>query len=306
MNKIENFIEILKSKEKCYTYEFSVPISFDLEEHFTLLKKSKILDVIDAFVCTDSPLAKLKHNSLLASLKLQNHFNIPSITTMAMRDKNTLALQSELIGMNSLDLRLVLALTGDPLRHGNQIQARPVFEGNSQLLLKIISQLNSKKDINGKEIFGENKPIYAFSVLNAYANNKDNLYKKMYEKIKNGANAIFTQPVYDLQNAKELLEFINSINKELNKNCILVFGFFPITTYKTALFLHNKLPGVFVPQDWLIELKEAQNTYNEEKIGIQKSKKLFKDLMKLHPKIHIMSANKLEIIEKILGELCYN
>ncbi|CAM2788141.1 methylenetetrahydrofolate reductase [Helicobacter burdigaliensis] len=306
MNKIENFIQRLRSEKKCFTYEFSVPMSFSLEENFKLLEKSKILDKIDAFVCTDSPLAKLKHNSLLASLKLQSYFNIPSITTMTMRDKNTLALQSELIGMNSLDLRLILALTGDPLRHGNQIQARPVFEGNSQLLLKIIAQLNSKKDINDNDILGENKPIYAFSVLNAYANNKDNLYKKMYDKVKNGANAIFTQPVYDLQNAKELLGFMDSINKELQKKCILVLGFFPITTYKTALFLHNKLPGVFVPKDWLLELKEVQGLEDEKKVGLQKSKKLFEDLVKIHPKIHIMSANKLEVIEKILEELCYN
>ncbi|EES89952.1 methylenetetrahydrofolate reductase [Helicobacter canadensis] len=301
MNKIETFIETLRSHKKCFTYEFSSPASFSLEALFETIKKENLPAKIDAFVCTDSPLAKLKHNAILASLKLQNTFEIPSITTMSMRDRNTLALQSELIGMNSLDLRLILALTGDPIRHGNQPQAKGIFEGNSNVLLKTICQLNTAKDINNNPIQGDFKPFYPFSVLNSYSNKKQNLYKKMQEKIQNGALAIFTQPIYDLEIAEELLQWSNQINQECNTHCVLIFGFFPITSYKTALFLHNKLPGVFVPQGYLESMEKASQKGMEFEIGLQKSQELFNHLCKIHNKIHLMSANKADIIGKILN-----
>lgn len=301
MNKIENFIQILKSNEKCFTYEFSAPPSFSLDTFFDALQQENLVSKIHAFICTDSPLAKLKHNAILASLKLQNAFNLPSITTISMRDRNTLAIQSELIGMNSLDLRLILALTGDPIRHGNQPQAKGVFEGNSLLLLKIIQQLNQAKDINNHPIQGDFKPFYAFSVLNSYSNKKENLYKKMQEKIQNGASAIITQPIYDLDIAQELLQWCDKINQESSTNCTLIFGFFPITSYKTALFLHNKLPGVFVPQSWLETMEKASHNNTELEIGLEKSQRLFENLCKIQAKIHLMSSNKVDIIGKILN-----
>lgn len=300
MENIERFIVALNGNKKCFTYEFSAPASFSLEHLFLELRQTSFIQEIDAFVCTDSPLGKLKHSAILASLKLQNYFNIPSITTISMRDKNTLALQSELIGMNGLDLRLILALTGDPLRLGNQPQAKGVFEGNSALLVKIIQALNIKKDINGLELQGDLKMIYPFCVLNSYAKNKENLYKKMYEKIKNGALAIFTQPIYDMEIAEELLQWCEKINTELNTKCALVFGFFPIFSYKSAIFLHTKLPGVFIPQDWLVALEQAHKDNNERQVGLKKNQELFKELSALQKKFHFMSANKPQSIEEIL------
>lgn len=295
---IESFMEKLHTK--CYTYEFSAPASFCLESLFQGLKNNEFLKQLDAFICTDSPLGKLKHSPILASLKLQETFGIPSITTLSMRDKNTLALQSDLIGMNALDLRLILALTGDPLRLGNQPQAKGVFEGNSALLLKIIHALNSSKDINGESLEGRAKKIYPFCVLNSYANNKDNLYKKMYEKIANGAFAIFTQPIYDVGIAKELVAWNDAINCELGTHCVLMFGFFPITSYKTALFLSHKLPGVFVPKEWLDVLENAEKRGVAKEVGLAKSRELFWELRAITPRFHFMSANKPEIIASIL------
>lgn len=299
-SQIESFMDKLATKGKCFTYEFSAPASFNLEPLFSKLQNEQFITKLDAFVCTDSPLGKLKHSAILASLKLQNTFKIPSITTISMRDKNTLALQSDIVGMNSLDLRLILALTGDPLRLGNQPQAKGVFEGNSLLLLKIIKALNCQKDINGTTLNGDSKPIYPFCVLNSYANKKENLYNKMQEKIQNGAHAIFTQPIYDINIAQELLEWCEQINTQNQTKCVLVFGFFPIFSYKTALFLHHKLPGVFIPENWLKEMKLASEQNTEAQVGLEKSQILFSNLYKTHQKIHFMSANKPDLIEKII------
>ncbi|WP_416826256.1 methylenetetrahydrofolate reductase [Helicobacter ganmani] len=298
--QIESFIQRLTQQDKCFTYEFSAPASFDLEPLFDALHQAQFLNKLDAFICTDSPLGKLKHSAILASFKLQNAFKIPSITTISMRDKNTLALQSDILGMNSLDLRMILALTGDPLRLGNQPQAKGVFEGNSLLLLRIIEALNQQRDINGTALSGNSKPIYPFCVLNSYANKKENLYRKMQEKIQNGAQAIFTQPIYDLNIAQELLEWCEKINAHNDTKCALVFGFFPIFSYKTALFLHHKLPGVFVPMALLEEMQKANKQNTESQVGLEKSQTLFSNLYQLHQKFHFMSANKPHLIAKII------
>ncbi|WP_193228529.1 methylenetetrahydrofolate reductase, partial [Aliarcobacter butzleri] len=75
------------------------------------IKKFNLQDKIDGFSCTDNPLAKLRYNSLFAALKLQQEFEKPVIATMTMRDRNKIALQSDLLGANDFDVRAILALT---------------------------------------------------------------------------------------------------------------------------------------------------------------------------------------------------
>ena len=78
------------------------------------------------------------------------------------------------------------------------------------------------------------------------------------------------------------------------------FRFFPITRFRTAQFLASHVPGIHVPQIWLDNLKTAslKNEDEEEQIGFEMSLKLFKDLYKLHPKIHIMTANRFDLAKK--------
>ena len=102
------------------------------------IKKFKLQDKVDGFSCTDNPLAKLKYNALFAALKLQMEFKKPVIATMTMRDRNKIALQSDLMGANDFDVRAILALTGDPAKMSDQPHAKGVFEANSLMLLKII------------------------------------------------------------------------------------------------------------------------------------------------------------------------
>ena len=93
---------------------------------------------VDGFSTTDNPLARLKYNALFGALRLQNAFNKPVISTMSMRDRNKVALQSDLLGANEHDLRAILCLTGDPASASDQPSLKGVFEGNSTLLLDII------------------------------------------------------------------------------------------------------------------------------------------------------------------------
>ena len=137
---------------------------------------------VDAFSTTDNPLAKLKYNALFAAKMLQDRFHKPVIATMSMRDRNKIALQSDLLGANEVDIRAILALTGDPATMSDQPHTKGVFEGDSSLLLDIISAFNSGMNYAGKPLGAEPKPLYPFAVVNSYAKNPKTLQKKIQKK----------------------------------------------------------------------------------------------------------------------------
>ncbi|MCG3655565.1 methylenetetrahydrofolate reductase [Aliarcobacter butzleri] len=270
------------------------------------IKKFNLQDKIDGFSCTDNPLAKLRYNSLFAALKLQQEFEKPVIATMTMRDRNKIALQSDLLGANDFDVRAILALTGDPAKMSDQPNSKGVFEANSLMLLKMIKSFNYGMDFAGHPFKIEPKQIFPFAVVNSYAKNFSSLEKKMHLKIQNGAIGIITQPIFDIENAQKLLESFDIAKENVEgdkRKSQLIFGIFPVTKLRTALFLSAQVPGIHVPQFWIDGLEKAHSIGEEEeyKVGMELSSNLFKELNKLHPKIHLMTANRFDVANEIIS-----
>ncbi|MCT7555041.1 methylenetetrahydrofolate reductase [Aliarcobacter butzleri] len=270
------------------------------------IKKFNLQDKIDGFSCTDNPLAKLRYNSLFAALKLQQEFEKPVIATMTMRDRNKIALQSDLLGANDFDVRAILALTGDPAKMSDQPNSKGVFEANSLMLLKMIKSFNYGMDFAGHPFKIEPKQIFPFAVVNSYAKNFSSLEKKMHLKIQNGAIGIITQPIFDIENAQKLLESFDIAKENVEgdkRKSQLIFGIFPVTKLRTALFLSAQVPGIHVPQFWIDALEKAHSIGEEEeyKVGMELSINLFKELNKLHPKIHLMTANRFDVANEIIS-----
>ncbi len=269
------------------------------------IKKYKLDTRIDGFSCTDNPLAKLKYNALFAALKLQNEFNKPAIATMTMRDRNKIALQSDLIAANDFDVRAILALTGDPAKMSDQPHVKGVFEGNSTMLLQMIKSFNNGMDFAGKPFKILPNTIYPFAVTNSYSRSFKNLEKKMVKKIQDGALGIISQPVYDIENAKVLIETFNEAVSQFDderSKAQLIIGLFPITKLRSAQFLSSHVPGIHVPDVWIHELANASKISEDEeyKVGMQMSKKLFDEVQALHPKIHLMTGNKFDIANELI------
>ena len=305
-NDVENFIKKLENKDEyTFTLEISPQAKYDLGYIEEKINNSNISDYIDAFVVTDSPFANLKISSILAALQLKQRLNNnkPFITTQTMRDKNSIALQNDLIGANYFDLRMILAVTGDAVANGNQKQAKAVFEGNSELLINIIKNLNNGKSL-GEFAFKEPlKHIYPFCVINSYAKNNDSLKVRLAKKANSGVKAIFTQPIYEIERLELLLKWIDEL--PLKEKPVLVPGFFPVLTYKTAYFIYYKLPGAYIPEDWLNKLKEASDKSPEEekKIAYELSANLFNSMIKKHKKMHIMSMNNYDFVVSLLKNI---
>lgn len=269
------------------------------------IEELELQNYVDAFTTTDNPLAKLKYNSLFAAKMLQDKFNKPVIATMSMRDRNKIALQSDLLGANEVDIRAILALTGDPATMSDQPRAKGVFESDSSMLLDMITCFNSGINFAGKPFTIKPETIYPFAVVNSFAKNPKTLQKKMQKKIQHGAIGIISQPVYDLENAKLLLDLKEKANNECCtelKGAELILGVFPITKFRTAQFLSAHVPGINVPDRWLEALRIAskRSTQEEYKVGFELSKNLFDELKSFHPKLHLMTANKFDLAKDIL------
>ena len=305
-NNVENFIKKLENNnEYCFTLEISPQAKYDLSYIEEKINNSQIQNYADAFVVTDSPFANIKISPILAAIQLQQRLNNnkPFIATQTMRDKNSLALQNDLIGANYFDIRIILAVTGDAIANGNQKQAKGVFEGNSNLLIDIIKNLNKSKSL-GEFTFKEPlKPIYPFCVINSYAKNDDSLKVRLAKKANSGVKAIFTQPIYEVERLEFLLKCIDEL--PLKEKPILVPGFFPVLTYKTAYFIYYKLSGSYIPEKWLSKLKKSSDKSEEEerKTAIELSSKLFEDMLKIHKKMHIMSLNNYEFVVDLLKNI---
>ncbi len=260
-------------------------------------------ELVDGFSTTDSPLAKLKYNALFAASMLQQRFGKPVIATMSMRDRNRIALQSDLLGANEANVRAILALTGDPAKMSDQPNTKGVLEGDSTLLLDMITCFNSGIDHAGRPLGCMPEPIYPFAVVNAYAKNPTTLLRKMRKKIDHKAIGIITQPVYDLQSATLLLELFEEAHIGSNHRCELILGIFPITKLRTAQFLSAHVPGINVPTLWLDTLREAADISPEAEFeaGFRLSKALFENIKALHPKIHLMTANQFSVAKALLS-----
>jgi 5,10-methylenetetrahydrofolate reductase len=298
----EKFIKKLQS-EKFVTLETTPKHSATFDPIVETIKELGLHKKVDGFSVTDSPLAKLKYSSLFATLKLQTAFKKPALATMTMRDRNKIGLQSSLLGANEFDIRTILALTGDSASMSDQPNTKGVFEGNSTLLLDIIKCFNAGIDYAGRTLDEKPKTIYPFAVSNAYAKNPKTLQKKLREKLERGVVGVITQPVYSLENAKNLLEIFEKAKIEAsNSDATLVIGYFPIIRLKTAQFLTAHVPGITVPNSWSEKLYEAKKISDkeEEKIGFELSKKTLDDLLDFHPKVHLMTANNFKLANRLL------
>ncbi|UFH58198.1 methylenetetrahydrofolate reductase [Sulfurovum mangrovi] len=303
----EAFCNNLCHEKPFITVEVNPPHGASLDPVIDAIKKSNLVEKVSGFSCTDNPLAKLKMSGVLSAIKLQQTFGKPVIATMSMRDKNKLSLQSSLLGANDFDLRCILALTGDPAKLSDQPEVKGVVERDSTLLLSIIYHLNNGVDYSNKPLNPAPKPIYPFAVSNSYAKDMKRLQKKIVKKLDYGARAIITQPVYDLENAKELLEIFEEAKemsiRDTAKEAQLVLGQFPLVAARTANFIDDKVPGISVPKAIIDEMNLAamDGVEREKEVGFALSKRIFDEMMELHGKVHLMTHNRFDLCSELIG-----
>ena len=307
---IENAINKLQN-DSFLSLETTPGRNSNINDILDSIDKFDLHNKVDAFSTTDNPLSKLKYSALISAYKIQERFKKPTLCTVSMRDRNIIALQSDLLGANDLDVRMLLTLTGDPANISDQKNAKAVLEGNSLKLLDIANAFNNGTDLMGNKILDAPKKIYPFSVINSHAKDYTRLQKKIYKKIEKNAKAIITQPIF----CEETADIMSKIFKEMadkftdeRKNCKLIYGFFPTVSYKVALFLKTKVPGMYVPDMWIDEMKKASEVSleKENEVGFNLSKKLLNYLYNKEKRVHIMTANHFELAGSLIDTIKKN
>ena len=287
------FHKALESGKFVVTAEVGPPKGVDIEEmkhHIELLK-----DKVDGLNVTDNQSSVMRISTLPVCRLIQEAGGEP-ILQMTCRDKNRIALQAELLGAYILGITNVLCLTGDYVTVGDHIDAKPVFDLDSALLLKAIKGLEEGKDFAGNELTGEARPTFCKgAIVTPEANPIEPQLLKFEKKIKAGAEFIQTQAIYDLNNFKKFMEYARKFNVKIMAGIVL------LVSAGMAKYMNANVPGIFVPKDLIDEMASAEKGKALAK-GIEIAGRMIKTLKdeNICDGVHIMAIGKEDKVPDIL------
>ncbi|MFA4911351.1 MAG: methylenetetrahydrofolate reductase [Desulfobacteria bacterium] len=288
----KSFKEALESGKFVVTAEVGPPKGTDIEEmlhHIDLLK-----DKVDGLNVTDNQSSVMRLSSISVSHIIKEKGGEP-ILQMTCRDRNRLALESDLISANILGVDNVLCLTGDYITVGDHVEAMPVFDLDSVLLLKTVRLLESGKDSGGNELKGAAK-FCAGAIVTPEANPIEPQLLKFEKKIKAGAEFFQTQAIYDLDNFKKFMKYARQFNVKILAGIVL------LVSSGMAKYMNANVPGIFVPKDLIDEMAGAEKGKALEK-GIEIAGRMIKTLKdeNICDGVHIMAIGKEGKVPDILA-----
>ena len=205
----------------------------------------------DVFNVADSPMARVRMSCLASARLTMEATGLETIIHFTTRDRNLMALQSELIGAHATGIRNVLALTGDPPRLGDYPSATGVWDVDSIGLIKILKGLNQGKDWAGTSI-GRPASFFVGAAVNPTAADIETELDRFRQKLDAGADFVMSQPLYDMDT---LRRFLDRVGRDLRVPLLL--GIMPVQSYRHAEFLHNEVPGITLPVALLERMRLA-------------------------------------------------
>jgi len=272
-----NLEEKLKNGKFVITSEIGPPKGTNIMPHIE--EAEHIKDKVDAFNVTDLQSSVMRLGSLATSHLLVEKGMEP-VFQITCRDRNRLALQSDLLSASVLGIRNILILTGDHTVLGDHPQAKPVFDLDSISLLKVASDLMKGKDMVGNDLDGIPAFFLGAVVSPGYEPQELQLLK-MERKIEAGARFFQTQAVYDLDAFEKFM-------KDASKFGVPVLG--GIVLLKSAAmakFMNENVAGVSVPERY-INMMASADKKDRHKVSVQIASELIKGMKGLCSGIHIM------------------
>src|SRR5947209_1676161 len=241
----------------------------------------------------DSPMARVRMSCLALARLIQDHLGIETIIHFTSRDRNLMALQSELLGAHALGIRNILALTGDPLRVGDYPNTTGVWDVDSIGLIQVIRGMNEGHDAAGSSI-GAHASFHIAAALNLNMTDEetDNEIDKYRRKIEAGAQFIMTQPIYELA---PLLRFLARAGQP---PIPLILGCIPLHSSRHAEYLHNEVPGITIPEDVRSRMRAAGEHGHEE--GLKHAQELLIAARGMVQGVYLMpSYGRYDVVSKL-------
>ena len=287
--------QTLEKNSKVITAELMPPRGGD---PIRSLKIAQLLkDKVHAVNITDGSRAIMRMCSLAMSKLLLDN-GIEPIMQISCRDRNKIALQSDILGANALGIKNILCITGDSVKAGDQQETKAVHEFEAVRLLKQIQSFNQGIDPSFEQLPDKRTQIFSGAAVDPSCRNQRSLKSRTIKKKEAGANFLQTQIVMD---RKCLADFCNEISNPLE--IPVIAGVFLLKSYKNALFINKFVPGANIPENILNRLKEAKNPLQE---GILIASEQAKDFINIADGIHLMAVKSEHLIPEILEKAGLN
>jgi methylenetetrahydrofolate reductase (NADPH) len=288
------FREALDSGEFVVTAEIGPPKGTNLEamtHHIDLLK-----DKVDALNVTDNQSSVMRYPSVASAILIKERGGEP-ILQMTGRDRNRMALESDLLYAYTKGIRNVLCLTGDSISVGDHKEAKAVFDLDSVQLLKTIQMMESGKDMGGNDLDGAVE-FYPGAIVTPEADPIEPQLMKFEKKIQAGAKFFQTQAIYDLDRFRTFMKYARNFDVKILAGLVL------LVSAGMARYMNANVPGIFVPQELIDEMSSVpKGKGNALKKGIEITGRMIKELKEeaICDGVHIMAIGKEEVVPDILS-----
>jgi len=255
--------KVLTAGKFAVTAELGPPQNANPE---AIKKKAKYyLGNVDGANITDNQTAIVRMSSIAAAA-IAISCGVEPVAQMVCRDRNRIAMQSDILGAAALGVKNILCLSGDHQVFGNHPQAANVFDlGSVQLIAMVKKMRDDKQFLSGDPIKEHEPRLFIGAVANPFADPFEFRVIRLAKKIKAGADFIQTQCVFDVDKFARWMELV--VKEGLHKKVYILAGLTPVRSAKALHYMKNEVAGMSIP-DELIKRMESAKDPKEEGIKI--------------------------------------
>ncbi len=287
--------KVLKSGQFAVTGECGPPRGADAE---VIRKKCSLLkDKADAFNITDNQTAVFRMSSISSAVIMMQQGMEP-VMQMVCRDRNRIAIQSDILGGAALGIKNMLCLSGDHQKFGDHPQAKNVFDLDSIQLINTVKMMRDEgKFLSGEEIKGAPK-LFIGAAANPFADPFEIRAPRLAKKVAAGVDFVQTQCIFNIKKFEEWMKQV--VDMGLHEKVYILGGVTPFKSFGMARYMANNVPGMDVPDELLQRMKNTPKEKQAEE-GITIAVETIKQLQatKGISGVHIMA---IEWEEKV-GEI---
>jgi methionine synthase I (cobalamin-dependent)/5,10-methylenetetrahydrofolate reductase len=280
--------------------EFVVTVELDPPRGHTVdklvqgakLLKERGVEIVDI---NDGSLGRVRMSVLATALLVRDGTGLDVNMHFTCRDRNLMGIQADLLGAHALDIRNILAMTGDPPRAGDYANATAVFDVDGVGLIEVLRRMNEGVDANGNSV-GEPTAFCIGAALNPAAADVDREIERFHRKVRAGARWVQTQPVYDLDQLDRFLA------RAGGSPVPVLVGLLPLHSFRHAEFLHNEVPGITIPDEVRGRLRDAGD--RALRMGIEMAQALVHEARRRYAGVYLMpSFGRFEVVAEVLDVL---
>jgi len=286
--------EKLSKNQFVVTAELGPPKSASGDD---LLKKIRQLKgCADAYNVTDNQTATVRLSSLAGSIFCLRE-NMEPIMQIACRDRNRIAIQSDVLGAHALGIRNILCISGDHQSFGNQPDTRNVFDIDSTQELMILKKMRDEAILWSGDKLQTPPSLFLGAAANPYGQPQELHLIRLKNKCIAGAQFIQTQSIFDLETFDD---WINAILKQkILGNTKLIVGVLPVKSLKMTRFMANNVPGTIIPNYFI---KRMSSALDEETEGLKIASETIEHLRNVKgvAGIHMMPVNWYSSVRPLL------